>query len=394
MWEKLGMNIAFPLSQTEVFFARDCQSRVEVSSVTSVNSKSDETQEIKFVNTLKEDLKTLEISWNNERLSKKKVARHFLEILNSFSEVAQAEFLEAFEPLCDNLEEHLVSVANDRVELWEEAWTLTAELIDLLIESLQEGSVESDKIEELHTRITQETDSKEFVEADSSQESIQSAENELSADDGEVMHAQEESIMVDDGQVDPKELLAKAQEALLSGKGDNAKEFALKAAELIAAVEAEEARKRQEALSFQLENITREESEAETFVSETKERTAELEKDLAAFNKRLADARAAYEQRENECQEIKNEIEKNEEEMAALKEKQRELHKRFEEAAPARDAAKRECAKVESESKDLPSDVEILRENLAETEKRLKDIRQQKAEIEAELATLNEKLAG
>jgi len=362
--------------------------------VTSVNSKNEETQEIKFVNTLKEDLKTLEISWSHKKLSEERVAKHFLEILNSFSEVAQAEFFEAFEPVCADLEEHLASVGSDRAELWEEAWTLTTELIDLLIESLREGSVESDRIEELQTHIRNGTNLRELAEEEFLDESRYSSSHEVSADDNGIMRAQEENKMANDVRVDPKELLAKAQEALLSGNGDNAKELALKAAELIAEAEAEEAREKQEALKSQLESVIHEESDAETSISEIREKTAEREKELAAFNKRLADARAAFGKRESECQEIKNEIENNEAEIAALKEEQKKLRERFEEAVPARDAAKRECSKVESESRDLPAEVEMLRENLTETEERLKEIRQQKSEIEAGLAKLNEKLAG
>ena len=362
--------------------------------MTSVNSKNEETQEIKFVNTLKEDLKTLEISWSHKKLSEERVAKHFLEILNSFSEVAQAEFFEAFEPVCADLEEHLASVGSNGAELWEEVWTLTTELIDLLLESLRMGSVESDKMEDLHSRIRRETNLRESEEEEFLEESGHNALREVNTNGSEIMRVQEENKMTGDVQVNPKELLAKAQEALLSGKGDDAKELALRAAEMIAEAEAEETRKKQEALKSQLEIVIHEESDAEASISEIREKTAEREKELASFNKRLADARASFEKRESECQEIKKEIENNEAEIAALKEKQKQSRERFEEAVPARDAAKRECSKVENESKDLPAEVESLRENLTETEERLKEIQRQKSEIEAELAKLNEKLAG
>ena len=337
------------------------------------DGRNEEREDLKFLNTLIEDLRTLERSWRNKSLSKEKVLKHLLEILNSCSSLARTESLEVFDPVYIDFEKYLASVATGPTKLWEGSWDLVAELMNLLCDALREGYAASDRIEELHAHLRNET--------------------RASVGENKVTRTQEENTMTDSNRKDPKKLLEDAQEALLSGKGDNAKELALRAAELIAEAEAEEARKKQESLTADLEKLKSEESEAEIFLSETKERTAELEQELGAFNKRLSDAQSAFDKREKEYQEIKQEIEKTEAEMASLKSTLGQLRERFEEALPARDAAKRECSKIESEAGELPSEVEMLRENVLETEERLEGIRQRKSEIDAELKKLSEKTA-
>jgi DNA repair exonuclease SbcCD ATPase subunit len=345
-----------------------------------VSSGNGERQEIKFVNTLKEDLNTLGHSWQNKNLDGKKVVKHFLEILNSLSDIAEGD---SFEPAFAELEEYLGSVRSGKADLWEGAWNLTGELMDLLCDSLREGSVATDSMQELHSRIMQETHAR--ITADQKTA-------DASGSDGAKTLDQEEKQMADDTRIDPKELLAKAQEALLSGEGENAKEFALKAVQLIAEVETEEAKKREKALRTDLDSLVHEEAEAETFLSETREKTAQMEEELAAFNKRLADAESAFEKRESECREVKKEIEDAEAEMNSLKEKHKELKSRFQEVLPARDAAQRECSKIRGEAGEMPSEVEVLKESLQEAEGRLEEIRKRKPEIETEMAKLAEKL--
>lgn len=324
-------------------------------------------------------------------LSEGKIVKHFLEIVNSVHDVAQEESAEALETAWADLKDHLISVASGKSVFWDASWNATAELMDMLCDALRNVSVTPDGIEEFRNRIRKETRSRLSSDKKTSDGFSPAASPKASTGDGMNGHTQEENQMADEIQNDPKKLLEKAQEALLSGKGENAKELAMKAAELIAEAEAEEARKREETLKSELENLVQEESAAEAFVSETKEKLTASENELAGFNKRLADAQSAFEKRENDCQELKKEIESTEAEITSLREKQKQLRERFEEAIPARDAAKRECSKIENASGNLPSEVAKLREDLQDTEQHLGEIRLRKSEIESELENLPSK---
>jgi predicted nucleic acid-binding Zn-ribbon protein len=363
----------------------------EVSCVADKDDGNEESQEQRFIQTLKEDLQALEYSWRNKSLSAEKIANLYDEILHSFSDVVRTEDFEDFEHTCEDLEDYIASVKGRKTELADEAWRLTAELMDLFCSAMREGSAPAEKLKQLRSRIAKQVTSKLSAKRKYSEEHGRTDAISVTAGGNQEIRAQEETTMTDHAQQDPKLLLAEAQEALSSGKGYNAKELALKAAELIAQVEAEEARKKLAALQIELENVAHEESEAQAFLDETRERATELEKEYSAFNQRLTDARANFNNREKECEDLKKEIEKTEAEMASLKERQKELRERFEEVVPARDAAKRECARIENESKDLPSEVQTWRDSLKETEERLAEIRNRKSVIEAELKELAEK---
>ncbi len=324
-------------------------------------------------------------------LSEGKTVKHFLEIVSSVHDVAQEESAESLEPAWADLKDHLISVASGKSVFWDGSWNVTGELMDMLCNALRDVSVTPDGIEDFRTRVRKETRSRLTSGRSASDGLSPEASPKASTGDSMNGHTQEENQMADAIQNDPKKLLEEAQEALLSGKGESAKELAMKAAELIAEAEAKEARRKEEKLRSDLEGVVYEESAAEALVSETKEKLTASENQLALINKRLADARSAFEERESDCQKLKKDIESTEAEIASLREKQKLLRQRFEEAAPARDAAKRECNKIESECGNLPSEVAKLREDLQDTERHLAEIRSQKSAIESQMENLTRK---
>lgn len=186
----------------------------------------------------------------------------------------------------------------------------------------------------------------------------------------------------------PQELLKKAQEALLCGEAESAKELALKAAELIAENEAEARKKKERSLIVDLENISQERSEFEDAAGDASKAIQEHEEVLDALGKRFAEAEIALNERDVACKSVKDEIETVEAEMAEIKEKHKELLDRFQGELPARDAAERECARIKTEFGELPAETEALREGLRDIELSLEQIAQRKSETEAELEKL------
>ena len=355
----------------------------------SNNKKDVGRQDLKFLDNLKEDLRVLETSWRNKNLKSARVVHHFIEIIDSLSEMARIEAIESAGVICASLREYLASVAAGKADLGDRSWATASDLIDLLADSLREGDVPFAGLENLKTRWRREAECSEPPLADASSDS--DSPNAVSAD--AESPKLEENEMSENNGTDPKELLQQAQEALLSGQGESAKELALKAAELIAQGEAEEVRQKELGLRADLENIISEESEVERSLSSTKEMIADREEDLGKLTERLSKAQAAFDERESACKQIREDIEKTEAQMASIKEKHKELLDLFQEVLPARDAAERECTKIKAEYGELPAETESMRDSMQDMEHRLEQIRQKKSNLEAELEKLAEKTA-
>jgi len=386
----VGMDIAsYRFGVIRVY---ECRLWQEVNRVLSKHGDDNERQDVKLLKRLKEDLRVLETSWQNKSLHAKKVLRHFLEIVDSISDIARVESIEPAEVVCDDLKEYLACVADGRASLGERSWMTALELIDLVSDSLDNGSAASDSLEKLITRWKEETapmvsPAKEppkapGLQASPSWETFSNAK----------MLGREEDDMSEIRETDAQELLQKAQEALSSGDGEGAKELALKAAEIIAKAETEERQKREKGLRDALEKTTREESEVEQSLNHTMEAIGEREEGLNLLTERLSQAQSALDEREAACKEIRGEIDEIETEMASIKEKHKKLLDRLQEVLPARDAAERECAKIKAEYGNMPDETENLRDKKQELEHQLELIRKQKAETEAELVKLSEEI--
>jgi len=338
-----------------------------------VEKKKEEKQELRLLKNLKEDLHTLETSWQSKNLKPGKVAKHFAEIMSTISGIARAESIESAEDVCADLREYLKAVSDGKFHLGERSWATASELIDLLCESLKGGEAPSDALEQLQARWAEEAQTCSGPAQDT--ESLD--ENEfLNLEDGEMSG-------IESG--DAQQLLQQAQEALLSGNGENAKSMALKAARIIEQAEAAERKKREMALRTDLENTLRQESEIEQLVGHTKEEVDEREEELSKFTERLSAAQSALDERDTECEHVKKEIEKIESEIEVVQERHKKLIDTLEDALPARDAAERECAKIKAEYGDLPAKIEELRDNLQNLEHRSEQVGAKRAETEAEL---------
>jgi uncharacterized phage infection (PIP) family protein YhgE len=349
------------------------------------DKKEVEQQDLKYLDNLKEDLQILETSWRNQNLKPKRLVRHFQEIMDSLSEIARVEAIESAGVVCASLKEYLASVAAGNTNLRERAWATTADLIDLLADSLREGNVPHAGLENLKTRWKEETNGEELPDKDVSTEAVHAEESPLVVPNGAQAHNLEENEMSPNNGSDAKELLQKAQEALLSGQGEDAKALALKAAELIAQGEVEERKQKELSLRTDLENIISEESEAEQSGIHIKEKIAESEETLNELTERLSKAQSTLDEREAACRKIRDDIEQAEAQMAAMKEKHKELLDQFQEVLPARDAAERECTKIKAEYGELPLEIESLRDRMQDMDHRLEQIRKRKTDAEAEL---------
>jgi len=351
------------------------------------NKKNGGRQDPKYLSNLKEDLRVLETSWRNKNLQPKRVVRHFVEIIDSLSEVARIEDIDSAGVICANLKEYLSAVGTAKAELGERAWTTASDLIDLLRDSLSNGDVPHAGFENLRSRWKEEAESLQVQRPNIPVGPEGPATVSVEAESPKL----EVNEMPDVNEIDPKELLQKAQEALLSGQGESAKEMALRAAELIARGEAEQRKQKELGLRANLENITNEESEIEQSIGSTNEMIAEREEELNNLTERFSQAQSALDERETACKKIREEIEKTETEMASIKAKHKELLDRFQEVLPAKDAAERECARIKAQYGELPSELESLRDNLQDMEHQLDQVRTRKAEAEAELEKFAEK---
>ncbi len=363
-----------------------------------IDEHSGRQQEVDFLDNLKEDLGVLENSWNKKKLSRKKVVKHFIGIVDSILEIAQSESFEPFEPVCAHIREFLMSVAGGKAELEQSFWSMTLELMDILRDSLRDGAVALADLEEWRSGwwadappqgSQQEDPTGDF---DLRESPLQESPPEEVDDNVEAL-GREEDEMGETSQMDAKELLQKAQEALSSGNGDNAKELALKAAELIAKLEAEEAQKREKGLRDDLEMAAHVEVEAEETLKHLVEELDERERELTPMRNRLADAQASFETQQRACHQLKTQIDETEAELQSLEEKHKRLLDEFHEAMPARDAAERECSKLETEMERLAPEVETISDSVNAAETQLAKARKKREEIEAELEKLTQKTA-
>ena len=323
--------------------------------VLSPNEESSNAADLDFLRNLKEDLYVLQTSWRNKALNPDRVIRHFTEIVDSVAEIARANSFEPAGIVCADMKEHLESAVDEKASLDEESWTTISELIDQLSDSLQSGPASGDN-----------------------GATAQSCEAEATS--------LEEGNMSKKENISPEELLKKAQEALLRGEGEAAKEMALKAAELIAEKESEERKKKERQLTADLEAITREQTDVEQNAAATNEKIGKSEKTLNALTERLSEAQSALDERDAACKKAREEIDKVEAEMAEIKKRHETLLGKLQEVLPARDAAERECAKIKSEYGELPAEIETLRDSLQDLEHQLEQIGKRKADKEAELA--------
>jgi uncharacterized coiled-coil DUF342 family protein len=350
-------------------------------------------REIDLLENLREDLRVLENSWKRGKLDRKKVIRHLIEIVDSILDVARYESLDPFEAACVEVKKHLMSAAKGRTDFEERLWSLISELAGLVRESLDEGEIAFAGFEGWRSRWSVEAPSERTAKHDASDKQSSPVLSAHVPTNGTSLHIQEGDEMRDSIRTDPKDLLQKAQEALLSGDGASAKEFALKAAELIARLETEEARKKEKLLRAEFEKAARTESDAEETFKHLKDEMTERDRELAALATRMAEAQASFEERQRTSQEIKEQIDGTEAEIAALKEKHKELLTKYQETLPARDAAQREMTRAKTNLDKLNSEVGMMRETVNDAESQVTRARQKREGLEAELHKQQEKVA-
>ena len=358
----------------------------------SVNGENEDRQDIAFLNNLKEDLHVLENSWRKKKPNRKKVLKHFVEILDSILDIARTESLEQFESILSEMRSHLTNSASVEADFEKQPWGPMSEIINLLMQAILEGVVPTSELEACRSRWDGGSASQESANDGPSGDPGHAASPPQAAHEETELSAREEEEMTHAKKADPNKLLQKAQQALLSGNGESAKELALRAAEMIAEQEAEEAARKSKILRADLEVATHLEAEAEETLRHVTEELAEREQEAASLTNRLGENESFLEERKHSHEEIKEQIENVEAELAALKEKHRQLLEQFQEALPARDAADRECVRLNAELEKVKSGIADLQQSSEEAESQLTQTRQQKQEIEAKLEKLLEKI--
>lgn len=352
----------------------------------ATSKQTEDREELKLLKNLKEDMRILQNSWKKKKLRRKKTLKHFIGIIDSVANIARSESLEPFETACAEMKAQLKSVADGKADFEENLWSQTSDLMDSIGDTLRNGSQADNGHEE------------EPIAEESAAE--KESDNQHNTDvppapavDGDDPIAEEEKEMIAPNQIDPQQLLQEAQDALLSGDGENAKALALKAADLIAQIAIEEAKQEEKRLRTNLERLVHEEYEAEETVRQLREDLDEREKELSSIQDRMAEAQTSLDERDRTSEEIKKGIDQVAVELEALKLKQDELHDRLQETLPARDAANRECSRLKKELENLGAEIDPVRGSIAEAEGRLAEAQRQKAELEAELKELEEKIA-
>lgn len=354
-----------------------------------IDERDELQQQTDYLNNLKEDLRVVENSWRKKKLQRKKAVKHFVEIVDSALEIARTQAVDHLESVCADVRQFLLSDSSGAAKFQDSSWSLVAELIDILRDSLVDGEAVAEKLadwEERWKESTYGTEGELEMLMGESEDTLLSLEESRVKQEGQ---SRGEDKMV--GRTEAERLLREAQQALSTGNGDNAKELALQAAQLIAKLEAEEAMRKEELLKESLEEAAKLETEAEETLKPLREELAEREQELDSASARLADAESSLEERVRACKEIKEQIDKAESELAALKERHANLLEQYQETLPARDAAERECSRLETELETLRPEVEGLRENIGVCEKQMEEARQKRAEIEAELEKLSQK---
>ena len=353
---------------------------------------SEERQEVVFLNNLREDLHVLESSWGRKRLNRKKILRQLIDILDSVLDIARGESLEPFEAALEEVRTCLTSSTGKKSDIEKQPWDVMSEIMDLLTQSIREGAVPVGALEACRSRWNGESASREATSEEPAGDFSHPDPSYQAAGGEAESSAREEDEMANTDQTDPKKLLQKAQQALLSGNGESAKELAFKAAELIAKQEAEETERKREILKADLEVAAQLEAEAEEAFRHIKEHVTERQQEIDALTAQISENESSLEERKHAHQQIKDAIESAEAELAALKEKHQQLLEQFQEALPARDAAERERVRLKSELEKAENEIVALQEGFEEAEHQLTQTRQQRQEIEAKLEKLAEKV--
>jgi predicted nucleic acid-binding Zn-ribbon protein len=340
---------------------------------------------MELLDNLIEDLHVLKNSWRFARQTPDKIARHFTGIVGSALHVAREN--ELLEPLCGDLETFVKGVTDDGATIKELHWQLIFELMDLVRDSLQGGSVNSDALEQWKSRM-EEAQPATPAPATRPAFSLQT-EGPMNGDST----VEEEYHMEGSVRSDVEQLLQRAQEALAGGNSEDAKEFALHAAQLIAKVEAEEAKKKEKTLRTDLEMAILEESEAEETLRHIQEEMNDRTQEIVSLNDRLSEAQASFEQRSRTCQELKSQIDQTETELASLRKKHKDLLEEFQQALPARDAAERECSRLKEQFDKLAPETQTIEDNLKAAEGQLARARQKREHIETQLEKVASKIS-
>jgi predicted nucleic acid-binding Zn-ribbon protein len=336
-------------------------------------------REIELLNNLQDDMAVLENAWKAEKISPKKTVSHLSEIVESVYAIARAESLEYCENVCADIRETLNLIQYKKRKLEASVWTSIAELMRLTKTSLQEeGPAEIDPP-------SCKDNGRPAPAADSD-----NGQNDAAAHE-HTQPPQEEIQMNKSLQTNVKELLQKAQEALNSGNGENAKQLAMQATEMLAKMEAEEARKKEKTLRGDLEIAVHEESEAEETFARIVEEKTDREKELNQLNTKLSEGRSTFNEKQQACQQVKEQVEKIEAEIASLTEQRKNLLEQFQEAFPARDASERECLRLKKELDKLTPDLELILDSFTSAESQLEKTRQKRLALEEELDKLSAK---
>jgi chromosome segregation ATPase len=372
------------------------------------NMSDSRRREVFLLNSLHDDLAVLESAWQKKKISPQKAAKHLNEIMQSVEAIAKTESLERFEMICAETRKKLDLVENKKAHLDKRHWALISELVELIKSSLNKGNGAAADAE------TRKEDSKAkpvaVIPANTSDEppsmeppsieppsmeppsvessSVESPRVELPSTETEVdrkLPPREENQMNKDLQANAKELLQRAQEALLSGNGENAKELAMQAAELISKLESEEAKKKEKGLRADFEFAVHEEAEAEETLTKIKEEMADSENEIHQLNEKFSEARTSFTEQQQTCQQVKEQIENVESEITRLNEERKTLLSQFQEALPARDAAERECLRLKVEVDKLTPEFELITDSARSAEDQLAKARQKREALEAEL---------
>jgi len=358
----------------------------------SFERRSEFEGDIDFLNTLKDDLSVLENSWKRGKLNPGKAAKHFAEIIDSLVEVARSEDVKPFETICTRMRTFLTSVRSGGANLDGACWTMTQQLIGLLKDTISGKPVENGPLQEWQSRWDATMSSPSPGERRHMNEYDRNTSGVVEAEDNARVLFREGKEMVENTHIDPKELLKKAQEALTTGNGENARVLALKAIELIAKMESEESKKKERQLRTDLETAVHIEAEAEETLNHIKQEMDDREHELASLTDRLTQARSSLEEKQNACRQIKKQIEEIETELASLKQNHKELVDQMHEALPARDAAERECGKLTAELERIRPELETLTDSAHAAEAQLARARQKKEAVDAEIEAMLQRI--
>ncbi|RJP17682.1 MAG: hypothetical protein C4520_15835 [Candidatus Abyssobacteria bacterium SURF_5] len=336
-------------------------------------------REVELLCNLQDDMAVLENGWQKKKIPPPKAVSHLCEILESIRAITRAESLDQFENVCIELEEKLTLVQNKKEKLEKHQWTLVSDLIQRVRESLE---LEESEIIDLTS---------DWTAPPACPEGARNGDSP--ATNNHQTPALEEDQMNKPLQTDAQELLRKAQEALISGNGEMAKDLAMQAAGVLAKIEAQEAQKKEKGLRADLEMAVHEEAEAEEAFNRINEELSDRAKEVDQLNAKLAEADSSFTQHQQLCQQIKEQVEKIEAELASLGQQRKNLLEQFQEALPARDAAERECARLKNDLEKLKPELDMIKESAGAAEAQMAKARENKKSLETQIDRLAARVA-